>query len=59
MVLLYLEEVHCGLMFQQDLEKLVHAFIFSRLNYCNGVFTGLSEKKQSIRQLQLIQHDAA
>ena len=46
-----------GLMSQQDLEKLVHAFIFSRLDYCNGVFTGLSKK--SIKQLQLIQNAAA
>ena len=46
-----------GLMSQQDLEKLVHAFIFSRLDYCNGVFTGLPKK--SIRQLQLIQNAAA
>ena len=32
------------LMSQQDLEKRVRAFIFSRLDYCNGVFTGLSKK---------------
>lgn len=31
------------LMSQQDLKKL-HAFIFSRLDYCNGVFTGLAKK---------------
>ena len=36
-----------GLMSQQDLEKLFHAFIFSRLDYCNGVFTGLPKKIKS------------
>ncbi|KAF7650460.1 hypothetical protein LDENG_00125940 [Lucifuga dentata] len=45
-----------GLMSQQGLEKLVHAFIFSRLGYCNGIFTGMSKKP--IRQLQLIQNTA-
>ena len=43
-----------GLLSWQDLEKLVHVFIFSRLNYFKGVFTGLSKK--SIIQLQLIQN---
>ncbi|MDF4331524.1 hypothetical protein P3396_23550, partial [Vibrio parahaemolyticus] len=45
------------LLSKQDTEKLVHAFIFSRLDYCNGVFTGLS--KTSIRRLQLVQSAAA
>uniref|UniRef100_A0A3Q2TZG1 C-type lectin domain-containing protein n=1 Tax=Fundulus heteroclitus TaxID=8078 RepID=A0A3Q2TZG1_FUNHE len=42
-----------GLMSQCDL-KLIYAFIFSRIDYCNGVFTGLPKKW--IRQLQLIQN---
>ena len=44
-------------MSKQDLETLIHAFISSRVDYCNALFTGLSKK--SIKWLQLIQNAAA
>ncbi len=37
--------------------KLFQTFVFSRLDYCNSVFTGLPKK--SIRQLQLILNTTA
>lgn len=43
-----------GLVAKKGTEKLIHALVFSRLDYCNGVFTGLN--KTSINQLQLFQN---
>ena len=40
-----------------DLEKIMHAFVSSRLDYCNGLYTTLSSS--SLSKLQLVQNTAA
>lgn len=40
-----------------DAWKLIHAFIFSRLDYCNAMYTGLP--KGCIAKLQLIHNEGA
>lgn len=41
----------------RDLEKLIHAFIFTRLDYCNALYVGIN--KTLIKRLQLVQNTAA
>ena len=40
-----------------DAKTLIHAFVFSRLDYCNALFSGMTKK--SIDRLQLVQNAAA
>uniref|UniRef100_H2MI00 Small ribosomal subunit protein uS11m n=1 Tax=Oryzias latipes TaxID=8090 RepID=H2MI00_ORYLA len=46
-----------NLVSKPNLEILIHAFVSSRLDYCNGLLTGLS--KRAVKQLQYIQNAAA
>ena len=46
-----------GYMSKEYLEKIIHAFITSRIDYCNVLFTGLP--KNCIKPLQMIQNSAA
>ena len=47
----------CPTLTLSDAEKLVHAFISSRLDYCNSLFYGITGK--NIQKLQYIQNSAA
>jgi len=42
---------------RSDLEKTIHAFISSRLDYCNALYIGLNQA--SLHRLQLVQNAAA
>jgi hypothetical protein len=42
---------------QESLEKIMHAFVTTRLDYCNALFCGAS--KSSIKKLQMVQNTAA
>lgn len=41
----------------RDLEKSIHAFVFSHLEYCNSLYTGISQS--ALSRLQAVQNAAA
>uniref|UniRef100_A0A3P9MAR3 Reverse transcriptase domain-containing protein n=1 Tax=Oryzias latipes TaxID=8090 RepID=A0A3P9MAR3_ORYLA len=53
----HLKNIAKNIISKRDLEILIHAFVSSRLDYCNGLLTGLS--KRAVKQLQYIQNAAA
>ena len=40
-----------------DFEKVIHAFVTTRLDYCNSLYVGLN--KATLSRLQLVQNAAA
>ena len=42
---------------QLNLEKVIHAFITSRLDYCNSLYVGIDQAE--LNRLQLVQNAAA
>ena len=47
----------CKSLYMRPKEKMIHAFIFSRLDYCNLLYVGLDQR--SLKSLQLVQNAAA
>ena len=41
----------------KDLERVINAFVTSRLDYCNALYVGMDQA--SIKRLQLVQNAAA
>lgn len=42
---------------RNDFEKVIHAFISTRLDYCNSLYVGIN--KQSTSRLQMVQNSVA
>ncbi len=41
----------------KDFERIIHMFILSRLDYCNGLYVGIGQA--SLTRLQMVQNAAA
>jgi len=55
----HLKDIHCLKAFfaQESLVNVVHAFVTSRIDYCNSLLYGISD--YNINRLQRIQNSAA